>query len=46
MYQYQVSFVVCTYNSKWEKLNSTLFALLAQKDISYEIVVADDGSEI
>lgn len=46
MYQYQVSVVVCTYNPKWEKLKSTLSAILAQKDIDFEIVIADDGSEI
>ena len=46
MYQYQVSVIVCTYNSKWEKLKSTLLSILSQRDISFEIIIADDGSEI
>lgn len=41
----QVSVIVCTYNSKWEKLFSTLMSVLNQKNVNYEIVVADDGSK-
>lgn len=42
--QIEVSFVVATYNSNWEKLRRTLLSILYQKDIQCEIIVADDGS--
>lgn len=41
---YDFSVVVCTYNSDIEKLFLTLKSIIRQKNIKYEIVIADDGS--
>ena len=41
---YDFSVVVCTYNSDIDKLFLTLKSILAQKNVTYEIVIADDGS--
>lgn len=43
--QYEVSVIVCTYNPNWEKLKSTLFSVVSQKNIGFEIIITDDGSE-
>lgn len=40
-----VSVVLVTYNSEWEKIRITLLSLLKQKDVSMQIVIADDGSK-
>lgn len=40
----QVTAIVCTYNSDWEKLQETLEHLIIQKNVSLEIIVTDDGS--
>ena len=40
----EVSIIVLTYNSVWEKLKATIRSILLQEDIDYEIVFADDGS--
>lgn len=40
-----VSVIVLTYKPVWEKLRITLDSIVRQKEINYEIVVADDGSE-
>lgn len=42
----QVSIIVCTYNSKWEKLEKTLYMAINQKQILAEVIIADDGSSI
>lgn len=39
-----VSVLVTTYNPKWKELERTLKSILYQKDISFEIVISDDGS--
>ena len=44
MDNYQVSVAVLTYNPNTEKLLDTLQSVLLQKDIAYQIVIADDGS--
>jgi len=44
MNEYQVSVVVLTYNSDWVKLRRTLLRILEQKNIKFEIIIADDGS--
>lgn len=44
MKNYVVSVVVVTYNPIREKLLATLRSILRQTDISFEIVIADDGS--
>lgn len=41
---FDVSVVVLTYNSSWEKLKSTLCSILSQQEIKLEIIIADDGS--
>lgn len=40
----QVSVVVLTYNPDNRKLRQTLTAAAAQKDVSFEIIISDDGS--
>lgn len=40
-----VSIIVCTYNSDIEKLKKTLFSAILQKNINFEIVITDDGSD-
>lgn len=44
MENYKISVVVLTYNPQEAKLLATLRSILEQKDISFQIVVADDGS--
>lgn len=39
-----VSVVVVTYNPQIDKLINTLKSIVYQKDISFEIIIADDGS--
>lgn len=43
--QYDVSVIVLTYNPNYKKLYGTILSILQQKDVNYEIIVADDGSE-
>lgn len=40
-----VSIIVCCYNSKWVSLLFTLESIICQENISYEIIIADDGSK-
>ena len=40
-----VSVVVVTYNPDYKKLFSTLKSIICQKDVDFEIVIADDGSK-
>ena len=40
----QVSIVIVTYNANSEKLCRTLHAAATQKEIDFEIIIADDGS--
>ncbi len=41
----QYSVIVASYNSKYEDLITTIDSILIQKDIEFEIIVCDDGSE-
>ena len=41
----EVSVIVANYNPRWKQLKKTLVSILKQIDISFEIVIADDGSE-
>ncbi len=41
----ECSLLICTYNPVWDKLKSTLQSIVVQKNIIFEIVVTDDGSE-
>lgn len=42
---YQVSVIVLTYKPKLSKLLYTLNSILKQKDINFEIIISDDGSD-
>lgn len=41
-----ISVVICIYNSSIEKLKKTIYSVVCQKDVEFEIVLADDGSSI
>ena len=43
-YAYDLSVIVLTYHSDFDKLKRTLLSLIFQKNVSMEIIVADDGS--
>lgn len=40
-----MSVLVVTYHSNWNKIKLTLNSILKQKNVDYEIVISDDGSE-
>lgn len=44
--KYDVSIIVLTYNPNKEKLFATIRSIICQKNINFEIVISDDGSEI
>ena len=41
----EVSVVLLTYKPDWNKLKRTLGSIVMQKDVAFEIIVTDDGSE-
>ena len=41
-----VSVLLVTYNADWNKLKQTIESIIAQKDVSFELIIADDGSKI
>ena len=41
----QISILMLSYNSDWVKTRQTLYSILMQKDVDFEIIVTDDGSE-
>lgn len=41
----QISILMLSYNSDWNKTRQTLYSILIQKDVDFEIIVTDDGSE-
>lgn len=43
---FDVTVLVLTYHPVWEALALTLRSVLMQRDVSLEIIVADDGSEV
>lgn len=45
MYPFTVSVCVTTYQPDYEKLGLTLSSVLRQKGCSFEIIIADDGTE-
>lgn len=45
MKEYDISILILTYNPQWSKLKGTILSALKQKNISFEIVVSDDGSQ-
>lgn len=44
-YKYEVSVLVLSYNPNYNELIATLKSILLQKDISKQIIIADDGSK-
>lgn len=42
---YDVTFLVASYNPEWYALKRTLCSALNQKNIKFQIVIADDGSK-
>lgn len=40
-----ISIAVISYKPIWDKLRSTLKSILCQKNVDFEIIIADDGSE-
>lgn len=42
---YDISVLILTYNPSWEKLKNTVVSALVQKNLNFEIIVSDDGSE-
>lgn len=42
---YEISVVIVQYNPSWENVLLTMKSVLQQKNCSYEIVIADDGSK-
>lgn len=44
-YDKSISVIVLSYNSALEDIYCTLESIIRQKDVSYEIVMADDGSD-
>ena len=43
-YKYPITVIVATYNPEWKKLRSTLLSIVTQKNIDFEIIITDDGS--
>lgn len=43
--KYQISFIVCLYNSETDKVLKTINSIKGQRDLVYEIIVCDDGSK-
>ena len=40
-----ISIIIVTYNSSWLDLKETIDSIIEQEEISFEIIIADDGSE-
>lgn len=45
MHQCDFSIIVCCYNSDLEKLKKTIISIVKQTGVTFEIIIADDGSE-
>nr|WP_302593185.1 glycosyltransferase family 2 protein [uncultured Acetatifactor sp.] len=41
---YEVTVVICEYNTSWERLQMCAASCIGQKDIRLQVVVSDDGS--
>ena len=44
--KYDVTVIILTYNSQLEKTLSTIKSSFLQEDVSFEVIVSDDGSKI
>lgn len=42
--KYKITVVVITYNPDYKKLFQTLYSIVIQKNIIFEIIVSDDGT--
>lgn len=45
MAKIEISVILVTYNSNWEKVKKTIDSIVEQKKICSEIIIADDGSK-
>ena len=43
--KYAISVVVLTYNSAFDDIKQTILSIVKQKDITFELIIADDGSK-
>ena len=41
--EFDFGVVVCCYNPDFEKLKKTIISIVNQKDVSFEIIISDDG---
>lgn len=41
-----ISVIVCCYNPDMEKLKKTIISIIKQKNVTYEIIISDDGSKL
>lgn len=42
---FSITVVVISYNPVWEKLRNTIKSIIWQKNVDFEVIIADDGSE-
>lgn len=42
---YNISVMVLTYYPNYDKLFQTLYSIITQRDISFEVIIADDGTQ-
>lgn len=42
---YEVSIVFCQYNAEWSRIEKSLASFIKQKNVHFQIVIADDGSD-
>lgn len=45
MKEMNYSIIVATYNPNYDKLFETLYSIIMQQECSFEVIIADDGSE-
>ncbi len=46
VFRFEVSVLLLTYNSCFEKIKSSILSVIEQKNVRLELVIADDGSQI
>lgn len=45
-FQFEISIIILTYNADFEKLKKTIISAILQQGITFEIIIADDGSVV